>query len=171
MSLSLYDVTIPAFIHAFEALDAVLAKGEAFICEKGIAADDLLGARLIDDMLGLVQQVQRASDTAKLSAVRLSRVENEKFADEEKTFADLHERIAKTVRFLKAVPRDAFEKHAAESVEMTMAGKPLTFDPVQYVIQFALPNFYFHITTAYGILRHRGVQIGKRDFLHIQLPG
>lgn len=169
MAVSLYDTTISPFLHAFSALDHILSKAEAHATERGIDPAELLNARLIDDMYTLVQQVQRASDTAKMSAIRLAGVANEKFADDEQTFADLHARIAKTVAFLKAVPREAFEAHANDVIEMKMGGVEARFSPLDYAVQFGLPNFYFHVTTAYAILRHRGVNLGKRDFLRIKL--
>jgi uncharacterized protein len=167
MAVSLYDVTIPAFLRAFASLDHVLAKAEAHAKEKGVDANAILKARLIDDMYTLIEQVQRASDTAKMTAVRLAGVENEKMADTEQTFADLHARIAKTVAFLKTVPREAFDKHANATIEMKMGSGTVQFSPLDYVVQFGLPNFYFHATTAYDIIRFSGVSIGKKDFLNI----
>lgn len=168
MSLSLYDVTVPAFVNALEALDAFLAKGEAHTREKSTAPNELLEARLADDMLNLIQQVQRASDTAKGTVVRLSGAENPRFADDEKSFADLHARIRKTIDFVKSVPRAAFESAADRDIEMKLGGQSRVFKPLDYLVQFGLANFYFHITTAYDILRHRGVKIGKMDFLNIK---
>ncbi|MGE7369161.1 DUF1993 domain-containing protein [Neorhizobium sp. NPDC001467] len=165
MSLSLYDITLPAFIRAFENLSAILKKGEAFADEKGLDHRTLLEARLIEDMGPLTAQIQRASDTAKFVAVRVGGIENVPMADDEVTFADLHARIAKTVDLLKAVEPSAMDgKDETEVVLKTSSGST-TFTARNYVLGFAVPNFYFHVTTAYAILRHKGVPLGKMDYL------
>ncbi|MGF9562062.1 DUF1993 domain-containing protein [Neorhizobium sp. JUb45] len=165
MSLSLYDITLPAFIRAFENLSAILKKGEAFADEKGLDHKTLLEARLIEDMAPLTSQIQRASDTAKFVAVRVAGIDDVPMADEEVTFADLHARIEKTVEILKAVEASAMEgKDDIEVVLKTGSGST-TFTARDYVLGFAIPNFYFHVTTAYAILRHKGVPIGKMDYL------
>ncbi|MEB2843835.1 DUF1993 family protein [Rhizobiales bacterium RZME27] len=165
MSLSLYDVTLPAFIRSFENLSAILKKGEAFADEKGLEHKTLLEARLIEDMGPLTAQIQRASDTAKFVAVRVAGIDNVPMADEEVTFADLHARIEKTVEILKAVEASAMDgKDEIEVVLKTGSGSK-TFTARDYVLGFAIPNFYFHVTTAYAILRHKGVPIGKMDYL------
>lgn len=165
MSLSLYDITVPVFIRAFGNLTEILKKGEAFADEKGIAPRELLETRLIDDMYPLTAQIQRASDTAKFVPVRVGRIENLPMADEEVTFADLHARIDKTVAFLKSVdPASMADREDAEVVVKTRSSST-TFTGKSYVLGFALPNFYFHVTTAYAILRHKGVPVGKMDYI------
>lgn len=165
MSLSLYDVTIPVFIRAFGNLSEILKKAEAFANEKGISHKELLETRLIEDMYPLIAQIQRASDSAKFVAVRVGQLENLPMADEEVTFADLHARIEKTVAFLKSVdPKSMDNREEAEVVLTTRSGSK-TFTGRSYVLGFALPNFYFHVTTAYALLRHKGVPIGKMDFI------
>ena len=165
MTTQLYDLTVPIFLRGFHAMSAFLAKGEAFAAEKGLDPADLLTARLIEDMAPLTGQVQRASDSAKLAADRLGGVENVPMADEETSFADLQDRIAKTVAFLKAVPREAIDGKEDATVTLTTPGGSIDFTGRNYVTNFALPNFYFHVTTAYAILRHKGVPIGKLDYL------
>jgi len=165
MSTSLYDLTIPIFIRNLESLDAILSKGEAFASEKGIAESDLLEARLYEDMAPLISQVQRVSDSAKGTAVRLGGVENVVMADEEKTFAELHDRIAKTIAFLKTVPRDAIDGKEDAAVSLQTPRQTFDFTGLGFVQTFVLPNFYFHMTTAYGLLRMKGVPLGKLDYL------
>jgi hypothetical protein len=165
MSLSLYDISVPAFIRGFGNLSAILKKAEAFADEKGIPHAGLLQARLYEDMLPLTGQIQRVSDTAKFVPVRIGGVETVAMADEEASFADLHSRINRTVDFLKTVdPASMVDKEHVEVVIKTRAGST-TFNGRNYLLNFALPNFYFHLTTAYAILRHKGVPIGKLDFL------
>ncbi len=165
MSLSLYDVSVPAFLRGFANLTEILKKAEAFADENGIAHKELLEARLIEDMLPLTGQIQRASDAAKFVPVRLGAVENVSMADEEVTFADLHARIDKTVAFLKdVVPAGMADRDDIDVVVKTRSGET-AFTGKSYVLGFALPNFYFHVTTAYAILRHKGVPIGKMDYL------
>lgn len=165
MSLSLYDASIPLFLRAFDNLGAILTKAEAFAEESGIAHGELLEARLFDDMLPLTGQIQRASDTAKFLAVRLGQAENMPMEDNEASFADLHARITKTVDFLKAVPASAYEGRENAEVVLTTRSGATTFTGTGYLTGFVIPNFYFHVTTAYAILRHKGVPIGKRDYL------
>lgn len=165
MSLSLYDITVPVFLRHFANLTAILKMGEAFADEKGIAHKELLEARLVEDMYPLTAQIQRASDSAKFTAVRVAQVENIAMADEEVTFADLHARIEKTVEFLKTVdPASMAGREEAEVILTTRSGSK-TFTGTSYVLNFALPNFYFHVTTAYAILRKAGVPLGKMDYL------
>ncbi len=165
MSTSLYDLTVPVFVRAFGNLSAILEKGRAFAAAEGIDPDSLLQARLFPDMAPLTAQIQRASDTAKGAMVRLGDVPNERFADEEVSFEDLQARIAKTVAFLQAVDPAAINGQEAKTVVLTLPGNSVTFTGQSYVLTFALPNFFFHVTTAYDLLRHKGVPIGKRDFI------
>jgi len=162
---SLYDVTIPAFIRGFEILSALLEKGRTHAREQGWEESELTTARLIEDMAPLTAQVQRCSDTAKGLAVRIGQVESVAMPDEEVTLDDLQARIDKTIDFLRAVPRKAFEgREDAEVVLQTPHGD-LPFAARDYAIGFAIPNFYFHLTTAYDLLRMKGVPIGKLDYL------
>ena len=165
MGITLYDVTIPVFLRGLDILAVLLDKGRAFGEANAIDAAELLGARLAPDMLTLTGQVQRASDTAKFAAVRIGGVANERFADEEKSFEDLQDRIARTRAFLEAVPRAAIDGNAEATISATIGRTPVTIPARDYALRFALPNFFFHVATAYDLLRHRGVPIGKMDYL------
>ncbi|MEO4001675.1 DUF1993 domain-containing protein [Mesorhizobium sp. CAU 1732] len=165
MPLSLYDISIPVFIRGFGNLSRNLDKGRAFADERGVAHSQLLEARLFEDMTPLTAQIQRASDTARFAATRVGLVEAAGMPDEETSFDDLQERIRATVAYLKTVPADSMDgREAAEVVVTTRAGS-VSFTAKDYLLDFALPNFFFHATTAYDILRHKGVPLGKMDFL------
>ncbi len=165
MALSLYEISIPVFLRGFASLSHVLDKGRAFADENAMPHAELTEARLYPDMLPLTGQIQRASDTAKFFAVRLGAAENVAMPDTEATFADMQARIAATVAFLKAAPAPAID--AAEAVEVVVKTRraELTYTGTTYLLDFALPNFFFHVTTAYDILRHKGVPLSKVDFL------
>jgi hypothetical protein len=165
MAITLYDVTVPMLLRGLDRLGVLLDMGRAFGEAEGIAEADLLGARLAPDMMTLTGQVQRASDTAKFAAVRIGGVENVSFADEEASFAELADRIARTRAFLEAVPRAAIDDKADAVISASFGRLAVTMPARDYALQFALPNFFFHVTTAYAILRHRGVPVGKMDFI------
>jgi len=157
---SLYEISVPSFISNLKILSSLL--------EKGLAAGKesvLLETKLIADMRGLVYQIQRVSDTAKGLAVRVGGIENVVWEDNETTFPDMQERIKKTIDFLEGVDPKSFEgKEDAEVVMKTQSGER-KFKGQDYVIKFAIPNFYFHFVTAYALLRKEGVPIGKSDYL------
>lgn len=161
----LYDITIPVFIRGFDTLSAILEKGRDHAREQGWDESELTEARLIADMAPLTAQVQRCSDTAKGLAVRIGQVENVAMADEEVTLDDLQARIAKTVQFLRAVPREAFDGRDEAEVVLPTPSGDIPFTATTYAVGFAIPNFYFHLTTAYALLRMKGVPIGKLDYL------
>ena len=165
MTFSAYDVTVPLFLRGFANLAANLEKGLAFAEEQGIDPAELVGTRLIADMLPLSGQVQRASDTAKGAVARLTGLPAPSFPDEEKSFAELQARIANTVAFIGQVPREAFDGAEARPVTLKTRTSETHFIGRDYIFESALPNFYFHVTTAYAILRLKGVPIGKSDFL------
>jgi hypothetical protein len=165
MSTSLYDLTVPIFIHGLRSLSVLLDKGAAFAVERGEAPESLLGTRLVPDMKPLAYQVQRVSDTAKGCIVRLGGIENRAFEDNETTFKELQARIAATIAFLEEAPRDAIDGKEDATIELKTPQETITFTGQRYVLDFAIPNFFFHVTTAYALLRHQGVPIGKRDFL------
>jgi len=168
MPLSLYDVTVPAFLRGFANLSKQLEKARAFADEKGMAHDDLLTARLIADMHPLTAQIQRASDSAKAVAPRVGGIDAPAMPDTETTFDDLQARIAATVAFLKTIPANAFDGREAHPVDMKFGKETFSLPAQLYVQGFALPNFYFHLTTAYAIMRHKGVPIGKMDFIGLR---
>jgi len=152
-------------IHGLECLSAVLAKAETHCESHNIDPNALLTARLYPDMFHLIRNVTTACDTAKFTAARLSQTEPPRDEDNETSFSELQARIAKTIAFLNTIPEVAFEnanKHAL-AVPLAPAGTP--DDGPTYLARFGLPNFCFHLATAYNILRHNGVPLGKRDFL------
>lgn len=160
MQLTMYQASIPVLLRGLTNLAAVLRKGEAHPGSAGFVE-----ARLAPDMLTLAGQIQRASDTAKGCAARLAGVANPGFPDEEKTFADLYARIDKTVAFLQSVKPEQIDGSEAKPIEIKAGPNALTFTGESYLLTFVLPNFFFHVTTAYDILRHNGVAIGKMDYL------
>lgn len=158
MSLSLYDVTIPPFIRNLKTLSSLLTKALAHTASN---ETPLLESRLIADMQPLPYQIQRVSDTAKGVAVRVAKVTPEAWADDEKTFEELQARIAKTIAFLEKV--DPKSMDGMDDEEVSFSGR--TLKARDYVLHAAVPNFYFHFVTAYGLLRKEGVPIGKQDYL------
>jgi hypothetical protein len=160
MSISMYRASIPVFIRALGNLSAILKKGEA---HEGSAS--FIDARLAPDMLTLAGQVQRASDAAKAAVARLGGIDNPSFADTEKTFAELQARIKKTVDFLQGVSPDKIDGSEQKKIEFQAGQRELKFTGTDYLLGFALPNFFFHVTAAYAILRHKGLPIGKMDYL------
>ena len=165
MSVPFYDLTVPVLTRGLRNLDTILDQGRAFADKQGLDHASLLDARLAPDMLPLTGQVQRTSDTAKFLAVRVGGVANVPMEDNEASFDALKERIQRTIDFLAAVPREAFDGKADATVTMKVGGAEHSFTGISYVLGFALPNFYFHITTAYDVLRHKGVPLGKRVYL------
>jgi hypothetical protein len=163
--LSLYDVSVPPFIRALKNMDAFLDKGAAWFTEAGRPESELTGARLVADMHPLTAQIQRASDSAKLLAVRVGGVENVPMPDEEVTIADLKARIAKTIAVLEATPRAGFDGKEDAAIEVKTPNRTMVFTGRDYVLGFAIPNFYFHISIAYALLRKEGVPVGKMDYL------
>lgn len=165
MTFSVYDLTIPVFERGFANLAAILDKGLAHAGETGIDPAELVEARLYEDMLPLAGQIQRASDTAKAAVARLTGTAAPSFPDEEKSFAELQARIEKTVAFLRSVDASAFAGAEERAVVLRSRTGETPFSGRDYLLRHALPNFFFHVTTAFDILRHEGVPIGKRDYL------
>lgn len=160
MSLSMYQASVPVLLRGFKNLSAVLRKGEAYP-----GSEDFVAARLAPDMFPLAGQIQRASDTAKGCAARLAGITAPSMPDEEKTFADLQERINKTVAFLESVKPEQIDGSEKKPIELKAGPNTLNFTGESYLLTFVIPNFFFHVTTAYDILRHRGVALGKMDYL------
>lgn len=166
MSLSMHQVSIPVFIRGLQALSALLEKGAAHAAETGVAPQALIQARLAPDMLDLAGQVQRASDTSKLSGQRLSGVASPSMPDAETTFPELIKRVAATVAYLETLDEAALAGSEARTVELNFGpDKKVSFKGDAYLLTFALPNFFFHVATAHDILRSQGVKIGKLDYL------
>jgi uncharacterized protein len=162
---ALYDATIPAFIRGLENLSGLLEIGRAFADERGMAHSELLEARLIEDMAPLTRQIQMATDTPKGVAVRVGQVENAVWADDETSFDELQARVSKAIAFLKAAPADGFEGREDAEVVLNTPSGDIPFIGSSYVHGFAIPNFFFHLSMAYALLRMKGVPVGKRDFL------
>ena len=165
MAITIYDQLVPVFSQMLAALDKVLSKAEADAAARKIDPLVFTNGRLAPDMLPLTRQIQIMTDQAKGGASRLAGQEPPKWADEEKTFADLHERIAKTIAHLKSFKPESFDGADTRAIELKFPNATFNFTGKDYLLGFVVPNFYFHYTTAYAILRHNGVQIGKQDFL------
>jgi uncharacterized protein len=162
----MYSASVPVLTQMLGGLAAVLAKAEAHATAKSIDPNALLQARLFPDMFGLLRQVQVACDFAKGTACRLAGVEVPAMADTEQTFADLQARIAAVLALMAKLTPAQFEAAAAREI-VTQAGTPKEkrFEGQTYLFNYALPHFYFHTTTAYSILRHNGVEVGKKDYV------
>ena len=165
MAISMYDFSIPVLTRGLTNLSAVLDKAAAHAAAKKFDPAVLAQSRLYPDMYPLVRQVQIACDTAKGAAARLAGIEVPKHEDNETTLAELKARIAKTVDFLKSVNRDRLKDAESRDIEIKFPGGSWKFIGLAYLADFVLPNFYFHISMVYALLRKSGVEIGKSDFL------
>jgi uncharacterized protein len=165
MTLSMHQAAVPVFTRMLTNLAAILAKAEAHAAARKIEPEAFLSSRLFPDMLPLKRQVQLSSDFAKNTTARLAGVEMPKFPDEEASFPELQQRIAKTIDYVKGFQPAQIDGSEGREITLPVAGQPRTFSGQDYLLHFALPNFYFHVTTAYDLLRHGGVEIGKLDFL------
>lgn len=165
MTLSMYQASVPVFLQMLGGLSKNLDKTVAHATAKKIDPAAFLGARLYPDMFPLVKQVQLATDFAKGAGARLAGIDVPKFPDNEASFEELKERIEKIVAFLNTLKPAQIDGSEDRDVTITMGGKPVTMKGQQYLLTSALPHFFFHVTTAYSILRHNGVEVGKRDFL------
>jgi len=166
MSLPIYDASIPWMLHALGNLTGVLEKGSAHCEKEKIDPSALLSARLYPDMFALTRQVQVVSDSAKGAGARLAGVEAPKFEDTEASFAELKTRLDKTAAFLKGLDKGKFQGADTRPIEIKFPNITLNFPSGwNYLLAFVLPNIYFHSATAYDILRHNGVKLGKPDFL------
>lgn len=160
----IYEMTVPVSIRALKNLSAILDKGAAFADAKKVPFEVMLNSRLAVDQFPLTRQIQIACDTAKLGAARLADAVPPKHEDNEKTLAECQARIRSTIQFLESLNKEQFKDAATRKIskkhwdDKWLAGE-------EYVHTYMLPNFYFHVTTAYAILRHNGVEIGKQDFL------
>ena len=165
MSGNLYAACVPVFVQYLTSLSTILGKAQAFAEARKIDPSVLVGARIAPDMFPLSRQVQIATDHAKGACARLVGVDVPSYADTETTFAELQARIARTIEFVRAFRPEQFEGAESRDVTLTIAGQKVPFKGGVYLSQFALPNFFFHATTTYAILRHNGVEVGKRDFI------
>ena len=163
--MSLHAVAVPTFLQTLKGLSTVLGKAQAHCEAKKIAEDALLTDRLFPDMFTLTRQVQSASDFAAKTCARLAGVDVPTYPDAEKSFADLMQRVATASDYVKAFTEKQFEGAETREIVVPAGSRSLTFNGASLLASFALPNFFFHATTAYDILRKNGVEIGKRDFL------
>jgi uncharacterized protein len=163
--MSLHAASVPVFVQMLDALEAVLKKAEAHAEARKIAPEVMLGLRLAPDMFALTRQAQIACDFAKNTAGRLAGAELPKFPDEEKTFAELYGRIARTKAFITGLSSAAFDGAETRAIRFPMRAKTFEMTGAAYLNSFALPNFYFHATAVYAILRANGVELGKGDYM------
>lgn len=164
MTISMYALSVPVFDRYLRNLVNLLDKGAAYAAERKIDDTVLTSMRIYPDMFPLSRQVQIAADFAKGASARLAGVELPKYEDTEKTFAELKARCQKTYDFLSTLKPEQFEGSESKTITLPVAGTPTDFVGLPYLTVIALPNFYFHATTAYNLLRHAGVPLGKRDF-------
>lgn len=165
MSLSMYQASVPVFLRMLENLDGMLDKCVAHAQAKSIDQHVLLHSRLFPDMFPLVRQVQIATDMCKNGTARLAGAEVLKLEDTEQSFDELRTRIARVRKYIGGFTETQFDGAEARPIKLEMRTGPLSFDGQSYLLNFVLPNFYFHISTTYAILRHNGVALGKQDFL------
>ena len=165
MALSFYDISVPVFIRGLGQLSHLLDKGLAHAQASGIDPTVLVNARLAPDMFTLAGQVQSASDASKLGTARVAGITAPSFPDTEATYDELQARVAKTVDFLQSVDRAQIDGFESREVVVKSRRGEMHFTAERYLLQFALPNFFFHVTTAYDILRHQGIAVGKADYL------
>jgi hypothetical protein len=161
----MYEASIPTFLHTLRSLKAILEKGAAHAEAKKFDPGVLATSRLFPDMLPLTRQIQIASDAAKGAAARLAAVDPPKYEDNETTFADLIARVDKTIDYLQSFKPEQLEGSAGRTVTVQTPRQAFQFPGLVFLRHWALPNFFFHVTTAYNILRHNGVELGKADFL------
>jgi uncharacterized protein len=165
MGFSLYEASVPVYIRQLNALSAILDKAEAYATQRKIDPTTLLQARLYPDMLPLIFQIQAVCNHARRGAARLSGAVPAKVDEDQATFADLQALIRSTVDSLNQVDPKKMEGMADREVTFPVGDHQMTMTVSNYLLQFSMPNFYFHVTTAYCILRHSGVEIGKVDFI------
>jgi len=165
MSLSMYQASVPVFIRALKNLTVVLQKGEAFAKARKIEPEVLINDRLAPDMFTLARQIQIATDVARRGVARLAGVEPQKFEDKEKTFADLYDRINRTIAYLESFRPPQIDGTEDKQISFEIRGNKVNFTGKEVLLNFSIPNVFFHTTVTYAILRHNGVEIGKSDFL------
>jgi uncharacterized protein len=166
--MSFYDAAVPAYLQILNSLSGLLTKAEAHCKAKNIQPDVILGSRLYPDMLPFSKQIQLVADFAAKGCARLTHSEVPSTPDTEKTFEELKQRLAKTADYVKSFKPEQFD--GADQKDVTFPAGPdrsITVKGQQFLSSFSFPNFYFHAATAHGILRHNGVEIGKRDFLGV----
>jgi hypothetical protein len=161
----MYSLSAPVFVRVLGNLEGILDKGAAWAEARRVDPSVLINARLFPDMFPLTSQIRIAGDFAKGAVARLTGQEPPKYEDNETTFGELKARLARTVAYVETFRPEQFEGAETRTVTMRMRGEDKRFDGLTYLANIVLPNFYFHATTAYDILRHNGVELGKRDFI------
>lgn len=169
MTISMYQACVPPFLQTLQGLSNVLDKAEAFCAAKKIEPAVLVNSRLAPNMFALARQVQIACDFAKGASARLAGIDVPAFDDNETTIDELKARITKTIAFVKTIDAAKIDGSEERDITLKIAGNAVTFKGQFYLVNFAIPNYYFHLTTAYAILRHNGVDLGKGDFLGLSL--
>ena len=165
MTISMYHASAPRFVHTLNNLSVIIGKAQAHAEARKIDPAVLTAFRLYPDMFPLSRQVQIACDTAKGAVARLAGVEVPRYEDTEVSFADLKARVAKTIAFIETIRPAQIDGSEERDIALKAGSRELKFKGLQYLLGHALPNFYFHVATAYNILRHNGVEIGKMDYL------
>ncbi len=160
---TIYDFTVPVFVKQLGGLKNILTKSEAFVKEKGVSEEEFMNAKMWEDMFPFSRQVQIACDNAKGAAARLAGVEMPKYEDTEKTFAELQARVDKTLEFIQSVPESAFEGATDRKISLPY-WKEQWMSGFDYAREYAVPNFLFHVVTAYDLARKAGVPVGKADY-------
>jgi hypothetical protein len=165
MSLSMYQASTPNFLKALKAMVTILTKAKAHVDAKKIDEQAFIHSRLYPDMLAFPRQIQIAADAAKFAVARLAGVDAPSFPDDETTFEALIDRINKTIAFIETVPADKIDGTEDKDITLMRQGKSVVVKGQPYLLEQTYPNFYFHLTVAYALLRQGGVEIGKLDFL------
>ncbi|KZC38574.1 MULTISPECIES: DUF1993 domain-containing protein [Rhodanobacter] len=165
MTLSMYQVAVPVFVRALGNLAHVLRKGEQHAKAKNVSDEVLLQTRLIPDMLPLIKQIQIACDTAARGAARLAGVEPQSFEDNEATLEQAYDRIERSIAYIKSFAPEQIDGSETRTIHLKMRDGEMNFEGQAYLLHFAIPNLFFHCTTAYDILRQAGTDIGKTDFI------
>ena len=165
MPISMYQASVPRFVNILGNLSNILDKAQAYVDAKKIDQGALTSYRLFPDMLPMTKQVQIASDTAKGVVARLAGIEIPVYEDNEQTLAELKARIAKTIAFVRSVKPEQIDGSEEKEIVIKRGDKETRYKGMQFLLGHAVPNFYFHVTTTYNILRHNGLEIGKRDYL------
>lgn len=165
MPISMYQASVPRFVHMLGNLSAMLEKAEAHVDARKVDPTSLINFRLFPDMFPFSRQIQVTCDVSKGAIARLAGVEVPKHEDVEQTFAELRARIAKTVGFIQTIRPEQVDGSEDKDIVVKLGKQEYRFKGMQYLLNYAYPNFYFHVTTAYNILRHNGVELGKKDFV------
>ncbi|MEP6873011.1 MAG: DUF1993 domain-containing protein [Burkholderiales bacterium] len=165
MSITMHSASVPIFVRMLSNIETCLDKAEAHAAAKKFDSSVYLNSRLAPDMLVFTKQIQIACDTVKFCVARLAGVESPKFEDTETTLAELRERIKATIAYVKSVPAAQIDGSEERDITLPRRDGPIVMKGEAYLKHFALPNFFFHVTTAYALLRHNGVEIGKMDYL------